>query len=368
MKVSDIAIKKVVTVEEDDSIAKVLSKMDEHRIHQVPVLKDGSVTGMVLLKHLLGRDYNAGKTLAKNFAIKASLLNPEMDLDTAISHITGSGLRALPVVEDDKIVGILSETDLIKHVEVVKDIEPDNLMSKAVTIVNEENLDKAMALMYDNSISRLPVVNNDGKLLGCVDSLSLINFLMEPKESPRYSSLTTKEKESLKQFKVKNYLRNTVQLDLDGFSLNKVIKLLQNNEEIVVTKNQKPVGVVVPKDVLELAGTEQRYPVFISHLSDADPFEVAKFKDMLTRFMEKFGKMFTIQKLYIYADTYKKKEEGHNKFSLRARFLTDKKVYLAKSHGWDLKEASHILLDNVEKQLIRNHEEHLGKSKRKIKG
>lgn len=367
MEVRDIAIKKVVTAEEDDTIAKVLTKMEAHKIHQLPVVKGDAVTGIILLKHLMGREYNPSKTPAKNFSIKVPFLSPEMSLDDAIIQIIKSGVRALPVIEDETLVGILSETDIIKHVEVIRDIQPEKMISKLITVSTNDNLDKAMALMYGNSISRLPVIGGDEKLAGCLDNLSLIRFLMEPKESPRYSELTAVEKESLKNFKVKDYFRKTYPLALDEFSLNKIIKALQDHEEVVITKNQTPVGVVVPKDIIELAQLGERYPINVSHLHDADPFEVTKFQDMLARFMERFEKMFDIQNLFIYADTHKKKEEGHKKFSLRAKLITDKKVYLSKSHGWYLKEASHGLLDKLEKQLTKNHEKHLGKAKRRIK-
>jgi len=367
MKIAEIAVNKTITVGEDDTISKALTKMEEHRIHQLPVLKEDSVVGIILLKHLLGREYNPSKTPVKNFTIKVPYLHLDMDLDDAIVQIIKSGVRALPIVENDELVGILSETDLIKNVEFVRDIRPEKLMSSAITIANDGNLDKAMSLMYENSISRLPVKNFDEKLVGCLDSLSLIRFLIEPKESPRYSELTGIEKESLKNFKVKDYTRDAFPLSLNEFSLKKVIKILQDHEEVIITKDQIPIGVIVPKDVLELAQLVQPYPVHVSHLHGIDTLEVSKFQDILIRFMGKFEKIFNIQNFFIYADTHKKKEEGHKKFSLRAKLITDKKFYVAKSNGWNLKEATHTLLDNLEKQLVKNHEKHLGKAKRRIK-
>lgn len=124
----------------------------------------------------------------------------------------------------------------------------------------------------------------------------------------------------------------------------------------------------MPKDKLDLGEIGQKYPIHVSHLGDADAFEIGKFNDMLGRFMEKFEKMFDIQNLTIDADAHKLKEGGHKKFSLHAKLTTANKIYLAKSFGWNLKEATHILLDNLEKQLIKNHEKHLGKSKRRSKG
>jgi len=368
MKVSDIAIKKVIVVEEDDTISKVLAKMYEYRVHQLPVVKENSVTGIILLKHLLGREYNPSKTLAKSFAINVPYLYPDTNLDDAMVQIIGAGVRALPVIENNRLVGILSETDVIKHIEFVKDIQPEKLMSPPIIISEQDNLEKAMTLMHESNVSTIPVVNLKEELVGCLDSLSLIKFLLASKESPRYSELTSVEKGSLKDFQAKQCMRKTFPLNVAEFSLKKVIDILKNNEEVIVTKNLQPIGIVVPKDVIELAQLGQQYPVYVSHLKGADTFEVSKFQDLLSRFMDKFGKMFNIQKLFVYADVHKKKDEGHKKFSLRAKLITDKKIYIAKSHGWDLKEASHILVDNLEKQLTKNHEKHLGKAKRRIKG
>ncbi len=368
MKVSDIAVKHVVTVEENDNIAKALARMDENRIHQLPIVSGGSLTGIILLKHLLGREYDPTKSVVKNFLINVPYLNPRMDLDDAIKQIIKSGIRALPVVENGRLAGMLSETDLIKNVEFVSDIQPEKLMSTAITVAENDGIDKAMALMHENNISTLPVINSEEKLAGCIGSLDLIKFLLGTKESPRYSISTAVEKKSLKSFMAKNYMHNAFQLEMDEFSLEKIINALKKFEEVAITKKGRPVGMIVAKDVLELSSLGEQYPIQVSHLRDVDSFEVSKFQDMLARFMEKFRKMFNIQKFFIYAETYKKKEEGHNKFSLRARLLTDKKTYVAKSYAWDLKEATHILLVALEKQLVKNHDRHLGKARRAIKG
>ncbi len=367
MKVSDIAVKNAIVVDEEDSIAKALMKMKENRVHQLPVASEDSVVGMLVLKHLLGRDYDPSRTPVKSYMVKAPHLTPRMSLDDAILQITQSGLRALPVLDEGNIVGIVSETDLIKRVEFVRDIDPRRLMSSVVTILESDNIDKAMSLMNDHNVSRLAVVNSGEKLLGCLDAFGLISFLSYPRESPRYSEVTSKEKESLRAFKVKDEMRKTFGLDEEEFSLKKVISALQKNEEVIVTKSEKPFGVIVPKDVLELANLEHQYPVYVAHLKGVEQFELTKFQDMLSKFMERFEKMVSIQKFFVYGDVHKQKEGGRTKFSLRGKVLTDKKVYIAKSYGWDLKEAAHILLDNLERQLVRNHEKSMGKAKRRLK-
>ncbi|MFC0274957.1 CBS domain-containing protein [Metabacillus herbersteinensis] len=78
---------------------------------------------------------------------------------------------AIPIVENDKIVGMITDRDLVvrgiaeKHPgsNQVTNVMSDNL----VTIKPEASLDEAAQLMADHQIRRLPVVEN-GALIGMV--------------------------------------------------------------------------------------------------------------------------------------------------------------------------------------------------------
>jgi CBS domain-containing protein len=78
-----------------------------------------------------------------------------------------------PVVEGDRLVGTLTDRDIaVRVVAEGRDPESTSVREVAstdlVTIDPEQNLDEALRLMADHQVRRLPVVEEDGRLVGVV--------------------------------------------------------------------------------------------------------------------------------------------------------------------------------------------------------
>src|SRR5881394_3695821 len=78
-----------------------------------------------------------------------------------------------PIVEGDRLVGTLTDRDIAVRVvaegrdpeqETVREVMSTNL----VTVDPQQDLDEALRLMASNQVRRLPVVEEDGKLVGVV--------------------------------------------------------------------------------------------------------------------------------------------------------------------------------------------------------
>ena len=79
----------------------------------------------------------------------------------------------VPIVEGDKLVGVVTDRDItIEVVAQGKDPQSTKVTDVAsrdlVTIDPQQNLDEAMRLMAEHQVRRLPVVEEDGKLIGIV--------------------------------------------------------------------------------------------------------------------------------------------------------------------------------------------------------
>jgi CBS domain-containing protein len=380
MKVSEVMKKNVVCVNEEDFVSKVLTKMEAGSMHQLIVTrgeKDGKFVGMIVLKDLLIAECDPQKTKIKKFVVCPATLDVGDNLEDAVVKILNSGYKALPVLKEGELDGIVSMTDLIKYVDYSEEVEVEKFLGVPIIMKDTDNLGKALSLMADHNISRLPVVNYEDKLVGVFDALSLIKFLKFPCEPPRVSSLFAVEKESLKDFLVKDYLRPTVAMNTEEFSVKKAVGSLQSHEEILLTRKDVPVGVITAKDLLELAVQEEEMPIYISHYKKIDPMLYERFEDLLYVFVKKFSKQFSIQKFFIYVDAYEaglgdkkfaKKfddKKYNEKFSLRARLITAHKFFAAHSFAWDLVDATHILLEKLEKQLVKYHEKDMDLKKQK---
>lgn len=94
-------------------------------------------------------------------------------LDIMIENNIGSVI----ILEDDKVVGIVTERDLITKVLTkgldlsvpVKEI----MSSPVITISPNESVEKAAEIMTENKIKKLPVVEND-KLLGIITLTDIV--------------------------------------------------------------------------------------------------------------------------------------------------------------------------------------------------
>lgn len=79
----------------------------------------------------------------------------------------------IPIVEKDQVTGILTDRDIVLRV-VAEGKDPgsttvgDIASRDLVTVDPEQSLDEALRLMAQHQVRRLPVCEEDGKLVGIV--------------------------------------------------------------------------------------------------------------------------------------------------------------------------------------------------------
>ncbi len=88
----------------------------------------------------------------------------------AARRMLSDDVGSLPVVDGDKLVGMVTDRDLVLHV-VAKDLDPhkvpvsDVCSENPVTAEPEESLDDALQRMAAEQVRRLPIVSG-GRLVG----------------------------------------------------------------------------------------------------------------------------------------------------------------------------------------------------------
>jgi arabinose-5-phosphate isomerase len=125
--------------------------------------------------------YHPGGALGKQLYLKVSDLsvnnekpkvNPSDNIKFTIMEITSKRLGAAAVVEDEKIIGIVTDGDLRRMLQ--KDISIDSLLAKDIMSLNPKTISKdelavtALNLMKQNNITQLLVVDKNKKYSGVI--------------------------------------------------------------------------------------------------------------------------------------------------------------------------------------------------------
>lgn len=98
-------------------------------------------------------------------------------------------IGSVPVLEDGKLSGVLTDRDIVLRV-VAEGRDPQSVTAgevasrEPVTVDPQQNLDEALRLMAKHQVRRLPVVEEDGRLVGVVAQADVAR-VASPEETGR---------------------------------------------------------------------------------------------------------------------------------------------------------------------------------------
>jgi len=97
--------------------------------------------------------------------------SPHGSVYEALALMAKHDIGALPVVDNGRLVGVLSERDYARGVALrgrtSREMIVGELMSSAVIVERSQSIEDCMALMTNQRVRHLPVVD-DGRLVGIV--------------------------------------------------------------------------------------------------------------------------------------------------------------------------------------------------------
>jgi acetoin utilization protein AcuB len=140
--VSDIMTSQLYTVSSEDNLATVKEIFDKHRIHHVPVVHVRQLVGMISksdFENFLG---GVGKfkddqfianarlehTKAKDIMIsKLAKVESTDRINVVVEVFCKNLFHALPVVDNDELVGIVTPFDILKMLREEKPVHPEDV-------------------------------------------------------------------------------------------------------------------------------------------------------------------------------------------------------------------------------------------------
>ena len=123
-KVKDIMTSEVITTTSDVDVINAFEKLMEYKISSLPVLEDDKLVGIITATdvghNLILDKYELGTSVKEIMIDKVVTVSPEDTIETAINimkdSVSSGILNQLPVVDGDKLVGIISDGDIIQEI------------------------------------------------------------------------------------------------------------------------------------------------------------------------------------------------------------------------------------------------------------
>jgi CBS domain-containing protein len=114
-----------------------------------------------------------GKGIREVMTSNPCTIDADKPVSYAAKMMRDEDVGLAPVVEGDRLVGTLTDRDIAIRV-VAEGRDPDSTKVKdvastdVVTVDPQQDLDAALRLMAEHQVRRLPVVEEDGRVVGVV--------------------------------------------------------------------------------------------------------------------------------------------------------------------------------------------------------
>lgn len=110
------------TITTESSVVEAARLMASHDVGSLPVLDDGTLVGVVtdrdLVVHVLAKDADPHKVAISEVCSENPVVaGPEEPLAHALERMAREQVRRLPVVEDERLVGILAQADVSRSAD-----------------------------------------------------------------------------------------------------------------------------------------------------------------------------------------------------------------------------------------------------------
>jgi len=116
LPIASLMTPQVITLKETDNVYKALELFEGYHFHHLPVMGDNhELIGIVSSLDLTKANHN-GETLIKDIMTPdPTVLDSDDSIGLAADIFLANAFHAIPIVEDRKLIGILTTHDLLEY-------------------------------------------------------------------------------------------------------------------------------------------------------------------------------------------------------------------------------------------------------------
>jgi CBS domain-containing protein len=362
----DVYSKGYNAVHENDTLSRCLEAFENGKPPVLAVLDEkgkylGMITRRIILRSRLDPTTTKVRTLMK--------VAPPVTFDFSVCKIAKlmieSEMRQLPVFEKNKIVGFVTDEDII-HASVLDEwgkTNIDKIMTRAPhTIESNRSVGAVLSLMREYGISNVPIMES-GKLVGIVNIQDVLENIYWPQRRQTTGDIVGEKTETL-SVPAKGIMERPAITVETQTNLREAEKIMHDRDVscLAVVTNERLVGIVTKLDFLEplsqLEVAEKKLSVQFG-VKDVEigPDQQRYMMEEFDSFTHKYQDAFQLGTLFVYMKSHGNTDlRGTPLIHCRLQFRTVKGTFFSASEGWGVEPTFRVALDRLERRLLRSKE------------
>jgi CBS domain-containing protein/ribosome-associated translation inhibitor RaiA len=275
-----------------------------------------------------------------------------------------SEIRKLPVYREGKILGFITEEDVIHGAVKEKwgNNKIEKIMTKNPSVVEEgESLGRVLSLFRDQDVSHAPVVRNK-KLVGIISIRDIIEHVFQPRQRQTRGEVAGRTISGL-SVPIKGIMSKPAITVLPQNQLSYAAEKMREFDisSLVVATNGRPTGIVTKRDFLEaiaqMEGVEQKITLqFSTKDIEMDEFQRSAIMEDFKSLARRYEETLEVGTLFVYMKPHGTNFGGKQLIHCRLQLRTRKGSFFSNSEGWNVGQTFRMALDRIERQILRSKE------------
>jgi CBS domain-containing protein len=363
--VSEICAKGFATVNENDALSRCLELFKKELPPVLAVMDEkGKYAGVISRRWITRSRLDPSSTKVKALMRSAPKTDLEMSLSKAARMMIQSGIRQLPVFQKKKLIGFITDENII-HGAVTQEwgnTPIKTIMTKAPYIIDgTRSVGAVLTLFREHGISHVPVLE-EGKIVGIISIADVIEQIFTPRKKQTLGDIKG-EKVPMLNIPAKGIMTKPVITVNEETSLREAEKKMHDHNVscLPIIVDGRLVGIATKLDFLEpisqMESTERKFAIqFGIKDIDVNPDEQAFMMSEFDNFARKYQDLFELGTLFAYLKTHGTNHKGVPLIHCRLQLRTVKGQFYSSGEGFGIEPTFRVALDRLDKRILRSKE------------
>ncbi len=368
VSVKDVFSKEFSTVKENDPLSKCLDLFKKETQPVLAVVDEkGKYAGVIARRWVVRARLDPATAKVKTLMRASPKIGPEVSLNKAAKLMIQSGVRQLPVFEKEKLRGFLTDEAII-HGAVAQEwgnTAIEQIMTKAPhTIEAHRSVGAVLSLFREHNISHAPVIEN-GKLVGIISTQDIVEHIFQPNQRQTQGDIKG-EKIHVLSIPAKGIMTTPVVTVTPQTMLKEAESKMHkfNVHCLAVVSKARLVGIATKLDFLELISAmedlDRRLTVqFAIKGIEIDESARSFMMEEFDTFARKYKNLLESGILFVYMKPHGANHKGQPLIHCRLQLRTIKGIrgfFVSSGEGYGIETTFRVALDRLDKRILRSKE------------